>query len=325
MTGERIKKNRFFEFVSKTIILYLFLFLSKNPIFSNSIPEIKNLDYENPDLQKIRDEIKFNLHISKTFNPADDLIPLRFVKYKIVQGDTYSKIQTKSMLDISTIQSINTLTSPQDIQKDKIIYLCNMRGIYDNEELPNTEKSREILAKKYNINIKLILYDEKFRGEWFIPGQRMTAKELTFFSGQAFTLPLQESKEELFTLSKPVQGTTSSKWGKRLDPFTKKETFHGGMDIVANKGAEVFSAAAGVVILAEMKGGYGNLVVIKHEYGYETRYGHLDEILVEKGQKVKKREVIGKVGNTGRSTGYHLHFEVYRNQKNQKPVFSGHL
>ena len=97
------------------------------------------------------------------------------------------------------------------------------------------------------------------------------------------------------------------------------------MDIAAAKGADVFSSAAGTVVLAETKGGYGNLVVIKHDYGYETRYGHLDQILVEKGQKVKKKDLIGKVGSTGRSTGYHLHFEVIRNQKNQKPIFSGHL
>ncbi|NBU98407.1 MAG: M23 family metallopeptidase [Spirochaetia bacterium] len=301
------------------------IFLIFFTLESESLIELKNLDYSNTELQKIREEIKVNLHISKGGSTGEELIPLRFVKYKIVQGDTYSKIQTKSMLDISTIQSLNSLTSAHDIQKDKTIYLCNMRGIYDNEELPNTEKSRERLAQKYQINQKLLIYDDVFRGEWFIPGQRMTIKELTFFTGQAFTLPLKETPEESFSLSKPVSGSTSSKWGKRIDPFTKKETFHGGMDIAAAKGADVFSSAAGTVVLAETKGGYGNLVVIKHDYGYETRYGHLDQILVEKGQKVKKKDLIGKVGSTGRSTGYHLHFEVIRNQKNQKPIFSGHL
>ena len=309
---------------SDNLFLWIF-FLILSVLKSESLTEIKNLEYSNPELQKIREEIKINLHISKGGSTGEDLIPLRFVKYKIVQGDTYSKIQTKSMLDISTIQSLNSLTSAHDIQKDKTIYLCNMRGIYDNEELPNSEKSRERLAQKYQINQKLLIYDDVYRGEWFIPGQRMTTKELTFFTGQAFTLPLKETPEEAFSLSKPVSGSTSSKWGKRIDPFTKKETFHGGMDIAAAKGADVFSSAAGTVILAESKGGYGNLVVIKHDYGYETRYGHLDEILVEKGQKVKKKDLIGKVGSTGRSTGYHLHFEVIRNQKNQKPIFSGHL
>lgn len=303
------------------ILVVLSVFCS---LRADQIPNLKDLEYSNQELQKLREEIKINLHVSKTTTLIDSLVPLRFMKYKIVQGDTYSKIQTKSMLDISTIQSINTLTSPQDIRKDKIIYLSNMRGIYDNEELPNTSISRERLAKKYNVKPELLIYDTEFRGEWFIPGQRMTSKELTFFSGQAFTLPLEESTEKPFSLSKPVHGTTSSKWGRRIDPFTKKDTFHGGMDIAAAKGADVFSSAAGIVLLAESKGGYGNLVVIKHDYGYETRYGHLDEILVEKGQKVKRKELIGKVGNTGRATGYHLHFEVIRYQKNQKPVFTGH-
>ncbi len=306
-------------------LFLLLYFLILGVLKPENFTELKNLEYSNPDLQKVREEIKINLHISRGGSTQEDLIPLRFVKYKIVQGDTYSKIQTKSMLDISTIQSLNSLTSAHDIQKDKTIFLCNMRGIYDNEELPNSEKSRERLAQKYQINQKLLIYDDVYRGEWFIPGQRMTSKELTFFTGQAFTLPLKETPEESFSLSKPVSGSTSSKWGRRIDPFTKKETFHGGMDIVAAKGADVFSSAGGTVILAEPKGGYGNLVVIKHDYGYETRYGHLDEILVEKGQKVKKKDLIGKVGSTGRSTGYHLHFEVIRNQKNQKPIFSGHL
>lgn len=305
-------------------LLLLFLISGVTVRVAGEIPQIKDLDYSNTDLQKLREEIKINLHVSKTNSATETMIPLRFMKYKIVQGDTYSKIQTKSMLDISTIQSINTLTSPQDIRKDKMIYLSNMRGIYDNEELPNSDVSREKLAKKYNIKAELIIYDNEFRGEWFIPGQRMTSKELTFFSGQAFTQPLDDIPEKSLSLVRPVQGATSSKWGRRIDPFTKKETFHGGMDIAANKGSDVYSSAPGTVILAGSKGGYGNLVVLKHDYGYETRYGHLDEIFVEIGQKVKKREIIGKVGNTGRATGYHLHFEVIRNQKNQKPIFNGH-
>ncbi len=312
---------------SQSFFIFLVLNLTPmlNPISAVDFPFIQNLNYENPELQKIREDIKLNLHISRGGNQTDSLTPLTFYKYKIKQGDTYSKIQTKSMLDISTIQSINSLTSSQDIQKDKVIILCNMRGIYDNEDLPNLPKSREKLSQKYRINAKLFIYDDTYRNEWFVPGQRMTARELTFFTGQAFTAPLEESEESSFSLSKPVHGTTSSRWGKRTDPFTKKDTFHGGLDIAANKGADVFSSAAGVIVLAESKGGYGNLVVIKHEFGYETRYGHLDQILVTKGQHVKKKELIGKVGSTGRSTGYHLHFEVIRNQKNQKPIFNGHL
>ncbi len=305
--------------------IFLGLALQAIPLFADSLPILQNLNYDNPELQKIREEIKINLHISRGGNQTDSLTPLTFYKYKIKHGDTYSKIQTKSMLDISTIQSINSLTSSQDIQKDKIILLSNMRGIYDNEDLPNTLKSRERLAEKYRIQSNLLIYDDTYRKEWFVPGQRMTSKELTFFTGQAFTAPLQEKEDSSFSLSKPVHGTTSSRWGKRTDPFTKKDTFHGGLDIAANKGADVYASAAGIVILAESKGGYGNLVVIKHDFGYETRYGHLDQILVTKGQKVIKKELIGKVGSTGRSTGYHLHFEVIRYQKNQKPVFNGHL
>ncbi len=108
----------------------------------------------------------------------------------------------------------------------------------------------------------------------------------------------------------PVRGFITSEFGSRMDPFTEGRVMHAGMDIATEHGKEVIAPADGLVVFAGMEGGYGNVIVIDHGYGVKTRYGHLAAIKVKAGQKVKRRELIGNVGSTGRSTGPHLHYEV---------------
>ena len=94
------------------------------------------------------------------------------------------------------------------------------------------------------------------------------------------------------------------------DPFTRRKTFHEGIDISADKGTSIKASASGKVILAKRYGGYGLAVIIDHGRGLSTLYGHSSKLLVKEGQTVKKGDIIAKVGSTGRSTGPHLHFEV---------------
>lgn len=114
--------------------------------------------------------------------------------------------------------------------------------------------------------------------------------------------------------------TMSSGYGVRRDPVYGTRKFHAGLDFAAAMGTPVFATADGVVEVAERKGGYGNCIDLSHGYNYLTRYGHLSEILVEKGQNVKRGELIGKVGSTGKSTGPHLHYEVRFKGEPQNPV-----
>ncbi len=102
-------------------------------------------------------------------------------------------------------------------------------------------------------------------------------------------------------------------------PITKKPFTHQGVDIKIEKGTPVISTAGGVVVEAGDKGGWGNLVVIKHSDLYETRYSHLKEIRVKKGDKLNAGDVIGLSGNTGKSTGPHLHYEVIKNGDRVNP------
>lgn len=119
---------------------------------------------------------------------------------------------------------------------------------------------------------------------------------------------------------RPVTGGyLASRYGRRVDPFTGRPAFHRGLDFAARVGTPVYAPAAGVVKRAHRKGSLGLLLEIDHENGVVTRYGHLDEFLVKKGDRVRRGQVIARVGNTGRSTGPHLHYEVVEQGRWKNP------
>lgn len=108
----------------------------------------------------------------------------------------------------------------------------------------------------------------------------------------------------------PVRGWVSSGFGRRVSPFTGKDTMHGGVDITAPLRTPVIAPAAGTVTFAGNEAGLGNTVSILHGYGMRTMYGHMDKLKVKTGQNVKRGDLLGWVGNTGLSTGPHLHYEI---------------
>lgn len=114
--------------------------------------------------------------------------------------------------------------------------------------------------------------------------------------------------------------TMSSGYGIRIDPVYKSHKFHAGLDFAADMGTQVFATADGVVTFANIKSGYGNCIDINHGYNYTTRYAHLSKILVKEGKEVKRGELIGLVGSTGKSTGPHLHYEVHYKETPQNPI-----
>jgi len=119
---------------------------------------------------------------------------------------------------------------------------------------------------------------------------------------------------------RPVNGWITSGFGNRISPFTGQKEFHSGLDISNAPGTKIIAPANGRVSVAAEKLYIGNLVVIDHDHGRVTQYGHLKEILVNPGQEVKRGDVIGLVGNTGRSTGPHLHYEVLINGTPVNPL-----
>ncbi|HXG56081.1 MAG TPA: M23 family metallopeptidase [Vicinamibacterales bacterium] len=118
----------------------------------------------------------------------------------------------------------------------------------------------------------------------------------------------------------PIAGWISSSFGNRLDPFTGAADFHPGLDISGSQGQQIHAPADGVVEGASFNGNYGNLVTIDHGFGLVTRYAHLSRFAVASRQQVRRGQVIGYVGSTGRSTSAHLHYEVLVNSELTNPL-----
>jgi len=118
----------------------------------------------------------------------------------------------------------------------------------------------------------------------------------------------------------PVRGILTDGFGGRSDPFTGESGQHNAIDISSAVGQPVRTPADGIVVKAEWANGYGNVIFVSHGYGYSTRYGHLSSFSVRPGQRIKRGDVIGHVGSTGRSTGPHLHYEVRVNNNPVNPL-----
>ena len=163
-----------------------------------------------------------------------------------------------------------------------------------------------------------------------------TAKRIDIMTSQLYVQ--SKSFDELFEMAKnksemlscipaimPVRGVDiyriSSHYGQRTDPFYKVTKFHSGIDFSGPEGLGIYATGDGTIAKVEKnKGGYGNCIIVDHGYGYKTRYAHLKSIKVKKGEKVKRGQEIGTLGNTGKSTAPHLHYEVIKNNRAVNPI-----
>lgn len=142
--------------------------------------------------------------------------------------------------------------------------------------------------------------------------QMVTESELQRELQQELANFLQERRSILASTPAvwPVRGWVTSGFGYRVSPFTGKRAFHAGIDISSRMGTAIVAPADGVITFRGRQGGFGKMLAINHGHGIVTRYGHLKDYKVNVGQKVKRGQIIGLLGNSGRSTGPHLHYEV---------------
>ena len=117
----------------------------------------------------------------------------------------------------------------------------------------------------------------------------------------------------------PVKGWLTSTFGYRSSPFTGRRELHKGLDIATRSGTPIIAPADGLVVFAGREGGFGNMIIVDHGYGITTRYGHNSSLEAKLGQKIKRGDVVARVGNTGRSTGPHVHYEVAVNGVSVNP------
>ncbi|HEY6516492.1 MAG TPA: M23 family metallopeptidase [Steroidobacteraceae bacterium] len=154
---------------------------------------------------------------------------------------------------------------------------------------------------------------KSLQGQIDLSGSQLSALENVILSRQL--------GQEIHPEGRPVNsGYISSGFGARVDPFTGGEEFHEGIDFAAPEGTGIRAVAAGVVTWAGPRGGYGNMVQIDHGNGYATRYGHAYRVIVHVGETVQRGDVVALVGDTGRSTGPHVHFEVLKNGHEVNPA-----
>ena len=237
--------------------------------------------------------------------------------YRARNGDNLWMIAEKNGLDFYTLLSMNRLKKANELSIGQKLKIPNQRGIL---HTVHEGETLEDIALMYDVNIRKII-----RVNRILDPNNIKRGEDLFISGAKVTLAF--SKKLLTNSGVPAQFARpcrkcriSSGFGYRKDPFTGRRSFHNGVDLVPGYGASVYASISGVVTYAGSMGGYGKLIVIQHINGYSTRYGHLSRILVTKGKRVRQGQRIGNVGNTGRSTGAHLHFEARKNGKAINPM-----
>ena len=211
-----------------------------------------------------------------------------------------------------------------DIQnRDDNIY----RVIFESEPIPETVRKAGIGGVNRYRNLESSKY-----AEILVASKKRldNLEKQLYIQSKSFdeVIELAKMKEEKLVSIPAIQPVSNknlkrmaSGFGYRIHPVYKTRTFHAGMDFTAPTGTEIFSTGNGEVVYVETSNrGYGNNVIVKHGFGYETLYAHMSKILVREGQKVKRGEVIGLVGNTGTSTAPHLHYEVRKNGQAVNPI-----
>ena len=242
---------------------------------------------------------------------TEDYIPnLRLIEYTIEKGDTLWSISKKFDVDPDSIISCNVFSNVHAIHEGEVILIPNIRGIFVNVEEGDTifqYSTQYRIAPDFIMEVNELRTNELSPGmKLFMPGVRFSNMERAYALGEAF--------------NKPLRGRLTSRYGYRRDPFTGKRSFHRGIDIANRVGAPVYAAQEGRIIYTGPRFGYGKVVIIEHQFGYKTLYGHLDNIHVARGQRVRSGQVIGTVGNSGRSTGPHVHFEIWLKNRTIDPL-----
>lgn len=209
-------------------------------------------------------------------------------------------------------------------ERDNEVY----RAIFESNPIPDSARLNELEQQK---EIKLVMGLDRFELEESIVktmsnlDRRMAYQDKSYVQINGFI----KNKEQLLASTPAIQPVSNSDlkrvasgFGYRIDPIYKTPRFHAGLDFTAPQGTPIYATANGVAKIAGNTGnGYGNYVVINHGYGYETVYGHMLKVKVHAGERIKRGEVIGYVGSTGKSTGPHCHYEVHKNGQRIDPVY----
>ena len=242
---------------------------------------------------------------------TEQFLALEVESYTIEPGDTLSDLATQYDLTLDTLISFNQIKDARRIQIGDTYRIPNRDGLLYEVRSGDTLGG---IAARYGTSVNAILDANDMRTREiavgqvvFVPEARMNTTELKLILGELFRIP--------------TVGRFSSGFGMRADPFTGLPRFHNGIDWSNAPGTPIRAAGSGRVVHIETQiGNYGRFIILRHDGGFQTLYAHLDTFDVRVGQFVYQGDVIGRMGNTGRSTGPHLHFSVIRNGRFVNPL-----
>lgn len=240
--------------------------------------------------------------------------PVTFSEYTVKKGDTISGISKRFNLNnISTIIGVNNIDNVRALNAGKKLVVPSIDGLFYKTVKGD---SIQLVAKKYSASIEDILDVNDLDVETlsvgqklFIPGAKLDRTTLRRAMGDTFVNPLRN-----------IAWRLTSKCGWRADPFTGVKQYHPGIDMAISQGTPIYAALSGKVVACGWSNVYGNYVIIDHQNGYQSLYGHMSKKLCTINQEVTSSTKIGLVGSTGYSTGPHLHFTVYKNGKVVDPL-----
>ncbi|MCQ2596662.1 MAG: M23 family metallopeptidase [Treponema sp.] len=239
--------------------------------------------------------------------------PVTFQTYKVQKGDTISGIAKKFHLtNISTLISVNDIGNVRVLGAGQKLKIPSIDGISYKVKSGDSLAS---IASKNNISQEAILDVNDLTDDVlqvgqviFLPGAKLDQKTLSLAMGDQFICPIKAAYR------------MSSAYGARLDPITGKKSYHKGQDFACPTGTPIYASMGGTVIFSGESWLYGKHIIIDHGNGYQTLYAHMSKIIASKGTFVNQGTRIGLVGNTGYSTGPHLHFTVYKNGNHINPM-----
>jgi murein DD-endopeptidase MepM/ murein hydrolase activator NlpD len=248
-------------------------------------------------------------------SPSSEDIPLdlketfSWLNYTVKRGDSVSKIAAAFGISMDAIIASNGITNVRRLYQGQTIKIPNMDGI------PYTVKAGDSLHKissSMNVPLEAILDANDVQNEniipgtvLFIPGAKMRAEDLKLALGELFIYP--------------IRGRLTSPFGWRHDPISGVRRYHAAIDLAAPIGTPVKAAMDGRVSTVGYNGTYGKFIIVNHNNGFQTMYAHLSVTSVTQGSLVNQGTKIGEVGNTGYSTGPHLHFAVFKNGRAVNP------
>jgi murein DD-endopeptidase MepM/ murein hydrolase activator NlpD len=241
----------------------------------------------------------------------------KLLKVQLERADEVNRIYADRYKDID--ERVKLLE-----RRDNEVY----RSVFEASPIPDSARAKQLESKKEMQLVAGMENSEMAEGIFNtlntlynrIANQEGSYKEIE---------KMIRNKEKLLASTPAIQPLSnrdlnrlSSGFGYRIDPVYKTVKFHPGLDFSAPQGTPIYATAEGTVQTAGNLGnGYGNHIVIQHGYSYSTLYGHMSRIKAKRGQRVKRGEVIGYVGSTGKSTGSHLHYEVFKGKKRLDPIY----